>query len=133
MTTETRKIVRLMGRDLPGEVSIENALRHLQGVNFMLARAVRVRSGFDENIQIGDLDDAQMETLSKILENPGNFGIPAWLMNRRNDIYSGENSHVIESDLIMTKREDLERMKKMRAFQIITGKFDFIKEFKTIM
>jgi len=123
MAEETKKIVRIMGRDVPGEVNIENALRHIQGVNFMLARAIRIRSGIDPNLRMGDLDDSKVETLSKIIENPGNFGIPAWMLNHRKDLSTGKDLHIVESDLIMTKREDLERMKKIRCYRGIRHMF----------
>ena len=55
--------------------------------------------------------------IEEILENPLDFGIPAWMLNRREDYETGENIHLIESDLDMTLRDDLNRMKKTRSYK----------------
>ncbi|MGZ7094973.1 MAG: 30S ribosomal protein S13, partial [Methanobacterium sp.] len=43
--------------------------------------------------------------------------IPDWMLNRRNDYETGETGHLIESDLLMTLREDLNRLKKTRSYK----------------
>ena len=39
------------------------------------------------------------------------------MLNRREDYETGENIHLIESDLDMTLRDDLNRMKKTRSYK----------------
>ena len=45
------------------------------------------------------------------------FNIPDWMLNRREDYETGKNIHLIESDLDMTLRDDLNRMKKTRSYK----------------
>jgi small subunit ribosomal protein S13 len=39
------------------------------------------------------------------------------MINRRNDYETGEDKHLIESDLEMCLREDLNRMRKTRSYK----------------
>ena len=39
------------------------------------------------------------------------------MLNRRNDYETGETVHLIESDLMMRLRDDLNRMKKVRSYK----------------
>ena len=57
------------------------------------------------------------DEIEEILENPQKFNIPNWMLNRREDYETGENIHLIESDLDMTLRDDLNRMKKTRSYK----------------
>ncbi|MFH1450922.1 MAG: 30S ribosomal protein S13 [archaeon] len=124
MAEDTRKIVRLMRRDLPGEVNIETALRSLKGVSFMTARAIRKKSGFDRNILIGDLTEQEMKTLEKILEAPHSFDFPHWLLNRRKDPETGIDTHNVETNLMLVNREDLGIMKKIRVYRGVRHMFN---------
>lgn len=120
---KTKKIVRLARKDLQGEKTIENSLRGIRGVNFMMARAIRRKAGFKKEIKLGDLSDEQLSSLSKIVENTPKFGIPHWLMNRRKDIESGIDTHLVESNLMLTEKEDLQRMKKIKSYRGVRHMF----------
>jgi small subunit ribosomal protein S13 len=71
----------------------------------------------DLNAKIGYIADEDVLKIEEILENPLDFGIPAWMLNRREDYETGDNIHLIESDLDMTLRDDLNRMKKTRSYK----------------
>ncbi|HIJ99113.1 TPA: 30S ribosomal protein S13 [archaeon] len=115
--TETRKLVRFMRKDLPGEVIVERALRKIKGISFMTARAIRIKSGIPKLAKFGDLNESQLTTLSKVLEAPQKHNIPVWLLNRRKDLVIGVDSHKIEADLDLAQREDLQRMKRIRSYK----------------
>lgn len=117
MAEETRKIVRLMRRDLPGEVPVEAALRSLKGVSFMMARAIRVRSGFDRGILLGNLTEQEIGILEKIMEEPHAYNFPQWLLNRRKDPDMGANTHVVETNLLLAHREDINNLKKKKCYR----------------
>ncbi|MDP6459896.1 MAG: 30S ribosomal protein S13, partial [Candidatus Hydrothermarchaeota archaeon] len=44
-------------------------------------------------------------------------GLPAWLLNRRKDYASGKDIHVTGSELAISLREDLNRLKKIRSYR----------------
>ena len=116
-TRETSKIVRLMRKDIPGDVNLERALQQLRGISFMMAHAIRLRSGLPKNTRMGDLNEAQMLALTKILENLNKQNFPTWLYNRRKDYATGTDFHKIEAELEFAEREDVQRMKRMKTYK----------------
>ena len=49
------------------------------------------------------------------MQNPAQFKIPAWFLNRQKDMTDGKNSHVLSNQIDQKMREDLERLKKIRS------------------
>ncbi|RMF30503.1 MAG: 30S ribosomal protein S13, partial [Candidatus Nitrosothermus koennekii] len=47
--------------------------------------------------------------IEEALKDPTRVNIPVWYLNRRKDIETGKDIHLITSDLDMTLRNDLER------------------------
>ena len=50
-----------------------------------------------------------------IVQNPRQFKVPDWMLNRKKDNKDGKFSQVVSNTLDMKLREDLERLKKIRA------------------
>ncbi|RLJ03038.1 MAG: 30S ribosomal protein S13, partial [Candidatus Aenigmatarchaeota archaeon] len=88
----------------------------IKGVSFTLAKAVLKRSGV-ENVEIGALPESDVKKLEDVIRNPGNYGIPDYLLNRRKDPVTGENYHLVASDLHMKVREDINRLKKLGNYR----------------
>jgi hypothetical protein len=56
-----------------------------------------------------------LERLVNIIQNPTQFKIPTWFLNRQRDIVDGKNSQILSNGVDSKLREDLERLKKIRA------------------
>lgn len=50
-----------------------------------------------------------------IMQNPLQYKIPPWLLNRQKDIVDGKHQHILANGLDSKLREDLERLKKIKA------------------
>ena len=50
-----------------------------------------------------------------IIQNPKQFKIPSWFLNRQKDYKTGKYSQAFANTLQQKLREDLERLKKIRA------------------
>jgi hypothetical protein len=50
-----------------------------------------------------------------IIQNPTQFKIPTWFLNRQKDIVDGKNSQILSNGVDSKLRDDLERLKKIRA------------------
>ena len=50
-----------------------------------------------------------------IVQNPRQFKVPDWMLNRKKDTKDGKFSQTVSNTLDMKLREDLERLKKIRA------------------
>jgi small subunit ribosomal protein S18e len=63
----------------------------------------------------GDLNSDELERIVTIMQNPAQFKIPSWFLNRQKDIVDGKNSQILSNGVDSKLRDDLERLKKIRA------------------
>lgn len=114
---EFKHMVRIARKDINGNKTIENALADIKGVGKALSRAIGINMGLDLSQKIGYLSDNDVNKIEEKIRDPKSIDIPDWMLNRRNDYETGETGHLIESDLMMTLREDINRMKKTRSYK----------------
>lgn len=94
------------------------ALTGIKGVGRRCARIFTDKAGVDPHATLGLLPDAEIDKLKKVIEEGAASSIlPIWMLNRRGDIETGSDVHVMGMDLNMTLREDLDLMKKMRSYK----------------
>jgi small subunit ribosomal protein S13 len=117
---EFRGIIRIAGKDMKGDLPLAKALTRIKGVGINLADSIAdiaiAELKVDKNEQVGNLTDAQIEQLEKIVHNPEKYGIPEWALNRRKDS-SGSSRHLISSDLDFVTRQGIESEKTMRSYR----------------
>ncbi len=112
-----RGIVRILETTVDGHLKLRNGLRKIKGVGHSLAKAIVTVSGLDGEMYIGNLSDEQIEKIEDIIRNPTKYGIPSFMVNRRRDPETGEDLHISESELTIKLREDVEKLRKMRAYR----------------
>lgn len=117
MEEEFKHMVRIARRDVDGNKPVVNGLADIKGVGIALSGALCASMGFGLNQKIGFLSDDQINELEEAVKNPKKYNIPDWMLNRRNDYETGQTEHLIESDLMMRLRDDLNRMKKIRSYK----------------
>ena len=80
------------------------------------AAAKRLTRGSTPHLcRAGELTQEEVERLVTIIQNPRQFKVPDWMLNRKKDVKDGKFSQVVSNTLDMKLREDLERLKKIRA------------------
>jgi len=112
-----KHIMRISNTDLDGSKPISHALMKIRGVSFMFANALCKFSGTDKSRITGQLTEAEVKRLEEVLANPLKFGFPSWMLNRRKDVETGEDKHVIGSDLRFNVDNDIKIMKKIRSYK----------------
>ncbi len=117
MEEEFKHMVRIARRDVDGNKTIVNGIADVKGVGIALSGAVCISMGFDLKEKIGFLSDDQISEIEVAIRDPKKYNVPDWMLNRRNDYETGETVHLIESDLMMRLRDDLNRMKKIRSYK----------------
>ena len=117
MEEDFKHLVRISRKDVDGNKTIGNALTEIKGVGKPLANALIIALGLDAKVKMGLVSDDDVAKIEDALKNPLNYNIPEWMLNRREDYETGETLHLIESDLDMTLRSDLNRMKKTRSYK----------------
>ncbi|CAD0038086.1 unnamed protein product [Aureobasidium pullulans] len=66
-------------------------------------------------IAAGELTSEELERIVTIIQNPTQYKIPSWFLNRQRDIVDGKDFQVLANGVDSKLREDLERLKKIRA------------------
>ena len=112
-----RHIVRIVGKDIPGDKKISVGLTHIKGVGFNFANAIIGALGLNPNNNIGFLTESQVESIEKTLKDPSSVNFPSWLLNRRKDVETGVTTHLITSDVAFTVRNDIEREKLSNSWR----------------
>ncbi|KAF5423309.1 MAG: 30S ribosomal protein S13 [ANME-2 cluster archaeon HR1] len=113
---EIKHIVRVANTDLEGKKSVQYSLTGIKGINRRSARIISDISGVDPAATMGYLEDEQIETLNKTVDDIESI-LPVWMLNRRKDYLSGEDKHIVATDVLLIKREDLNSMKKTRSYK----------------
>ncbi len=117
MTDEKIKhIVRVASTDLEGNKSVHYALTGIKGIGRRTARIIAQNAGLDLKSTIGYLSDEEIERLKKAVMD-FDKSAPSWMVNRQKDPILGNERHIIGSDIMLTLREDLSRMKKTRSYK----------------
>jgi len=117
VSREFNYIVRLHGSNLDGTRLLPYALCELKGIGIRVSKTMIKKLGLDPNVRLGSLSDADVRRLEAILENPASGGIPNWMLNRRKDLDTGRDVHLLGSDLTLKIKEDIDLMKETRSWK----------------
>ena len=113
---EIRHIVRVADTDLDGKRSVQYALTSIKGISRRVAKIITVNSGLDPIATIGYLNDADIEKLKSSVDNVSTV-LPTWMMNKQNNILTGEDRQLLGMDVLLSKNEDINLMKKARSYK----------------
>jgi small subunit ribosomal protein S13 len=114
---EFRHIVRVAGSDLPGKKKVEYGLTKIKGIGLRVAGAICETAGIKRDKIVGHLSEKESDTLTEAVENLQKKEMPGWMYNRKKDYASGNDIHVIGSDLMMSLRDDMNRLRKIRSYR----------------
>jgi small subunit ribosomal protein S13 len=115
MPREFQYIIRFAGTDIQGTQPVTYALTNVKGIGIKIANAIIEKSGVNPETRIGLLSSAEIEELVDIIKNPTKYNIPIWLLNRRKDLETGKDIHLLSSDLVLQTKNDIDQMKKIRS------------------
>ncbi len=111
---EFASIVRIVQTDIPGNKNLLTGLTYIKGVSWAISNAMCKILDMDKDKKIAELSEGDIKKLTDFLMNPE---LPEFLLNRRNDFETGENSHLITTKLDMSKEFDIRRLKKIRSYR----------------
>ncbi len=113
-----------MGNDIPGERKLLVGLSEIKGIGYNFATAIVDTLKINTNSNIGNLSDANVEAIEKIILDPIGSNFPTWFLNRNKDIETGANLHLLTSDIPFTLRNDIERERitaSWRGYRHLSG------------
>jgi len=117
MSEEFRYIIRFEGTDLKGELPTIQALTKIKGIGRRFAKAVLDVLEIDPQLRMGYIEDKDLKRIGDIIADPVTAGIPVWMLNRQKEMSSGADKHVRSSDLLLANKNDIDRLKRIRAYR----------------
>ena len=107
-------LVRVLGRDIRGDIKIKSALTKINGISWSISNAVCKILELDQNMRIQDFSKDELTRIEDFMKAPE---LPLFLKNRRNDFDSGDDLHMSGMDLKLRKEFDLKRLKKIKSYK----------------
>jgi len=108
-------ILRILNTNIDGKRKVMFAMTSIKGVGRRFANIVLKKADIDLDKRAGECSEEEVEKIVTIMQNPRQFKIPDWFLNRQKDIQDGKYSQLTSSFLDSKLRDDLERLKKIRA------------------
>ncbi|MBR9676456.1 30S ribosomal protein S13 [Candidatus Woesearchaeota archaeon] len=112
-----KHLIRVANTDLKGEKQILFALKKINGVGISFANAALSLAGVDKTKKAGHLTDAEAKKIEDVIINPQKNNVPSWMYNRRKDIETGDDIHILSGDLKFTSDQDKKRMQKTKSYK----------------
>ena len=109
-------IVRIANSDIDGEKNLVHGLTSIKGIGLHMSTLIIEKTGLDGNKKVGNLSDNEIELIANTLTDITNIA-PAWMLNHRKDYDTGDNIHLIGSDIDMRLRDEINIMKKIRSYR----------------
>merc|ERR1712140_77638 len=113
--TNFQHILRVMNTNIDGKRNVMFAMTAIKGVGRRYSNIVLKKADIDLSKRAGEMTEEEVEKIVTIMSNPRQYKIPDWFLNRQKDIKDGKYTQVMSNSLETKLREDLERMKKIRA------------------
>lgn len=100
-----------------GNAKVEFGLTQIRGIGLRFAQAIVKIANINPGLRIGAISEKDLNRIEEIILNPVENGIPYWMVNRKKDLRTGEDLHVIGNKLEITVKRDVDRMRKMRSYK----------------
>merc|ERR1711976_248230 len=120
---EFQLVRRILNTNVDGRRRVMFALTGIKGIGLRFSDQVCKRAEIDGNKRARILTNEEIDKLVEIIQNPLQFGIPKWFLNRQKDITDNSYSQLFANNLDMALREDLTRLRKIRAHRGIRHYF----------
>lgn len=115
ITPDFQHILRILNTNIDGTRKTWVAMTAIQGVGRRFSIMVCKKAEIDLKKRAGELTNDEIERIVAIIQNPMQFKIPVWFLNRKKDFKTGKNAQIVANNLQAKLREDLERLKKIRC------------------
>ncbi|MCY0859055.1 MAG: 30S ribosomal protein S13 [Sulfolobaceae archaeon] len=117
MSEQFKYVVRIFGQDVDGTMKVPYAIAMVKGIGYNTARGVLYKLGIDWNRRLGELSDSELSKIEEAFKDRKALDLPPWMFNRRKDIESGVDLHLISSELLFYVRNDIEREKRIKSWR----------------
>ena len=81
----TKVLVRVLDTDIDGEKGVAQAILKIKGVSHSFANAICKAANIDPKRKLGSFTESEINELEDVIKEPGKYGVPDWVVNRRKD------------------------------------------------
>lgn len=106
-----------MGNDIPGDMKVLVGLTYIRGIGYSFANAILERLNIDPNTSMGYMEAEKATEIENLIQDPLAAGFPAWFLNRRKDMGTGKDMHLLTSDIQFAIRNDVERERQTGSWR----------------
>jgi len=117
MYREFRHILRVSGTDIDGTKKLVYGIGKIRGVGPSFAAAVVKAAELRPELRMGELSEGDVQKLEDVMRDPAKYGLPARIFNRRKDLETGRDMHLIGADLVLSGKTDIDFMKDIRTWK----------------
>jgi len=110
-------LTRILGTDIPSTVPVYAGLTKIKGISWALSAAICKEVGIDKKRKVSTLTEAEIEKITAFIKNLSKSVLPTWLFNRRKDTETGEDKHLISTELDLRREFDIRQMKKIKCYK----------------
>jgi len=114
---EYNHIIRIVGNDIPGEKKIVIGLTQIKGIGYNFATAILDTLKINPDSNVGYLTESEAQAIEKLITDPSSANFPSWFLNRRKDVETGKDIHLLTSDVDFTLRNDIERERIVNSWR----------------
>jgi small subunit ribosomal protein S13 len=108
------KLIRILSKDIEGNLNVYVGLTKIKGISWSLANAICQELKIDKKRKIGSLTKEEIDKINDFIKNPK---MPSYMFNRKKDFETGEDKHLIGTDLELQKEFDISRLKKIKSYR----------------
>lgn len=106
---KVKEIVRIADTDVDATKPMIQSLQAIKGISYAMAKAICQACNLNPKTKLNQLSEEQIKKVEEVIKDPGNFGIPSWMLNRRKDIETGKDLHLTGAQLDITTKFDIQR------------------------
>jgi small subunit ribosomal protein S13 len=117
MSKEFKHIIRIKGTDLEGSKKVTYGLTKIKGVGVSMANAIVKIVNLKADGRLGNLTDAEISKIDDVISDFSKYSLPSRLVNRRKDVESGRDIHLITADLTLRIKNDIDFMKNIKSWK----------------
>lgn len=110
-----KELVRIGNTDIKGHKDVWYGLTSIHGVGSSFSSAVCNLLNIERTKKIGDLSPEDVKRIEDVLKQPKE--LPSFLYNRRRDPETGDDAHLLSSNLKLRIEFDVKRMKRLRTYK----------------
>jgi len=108
-------ILRVLNTNIDGLEKCPIAFSKIKGIGRRFSNLILKRANIDLTKRAGQLKPEEIERIVAVINAPTEHQIPSWFLNRQKDFATGETKQHVSNALSAALRDDLTRLKKIRA------------------